>query len=195
MNTQIINYLATEKVADFLSVCFSLCLFFFPPRNQFSSLPALTEGCCTVCCGSELHLHMFWSKSQTLTRSPNSHRGPEAAGWISRCNGPWSTTKRQKERKKERWKKVQTNDGDSWWFLISSLLFIFIELHFAIIAQKDLKWKLIFSPPSLGHTLFHPPEGLSWFYRSTGCRGDCTTAACRGRRFETKWGNSNFEPQ
>lgn len=86
---------------------------------------ALTVGCCTVCCGSERHLHMFWSTSQTLTRSPNSHRGPEAAGWISRCNGPWSTTKiwtkRQKERSRspDKWHWHLKPFQNFWGFLIS----------------------------------------------------------------------------
>lgn len=39
--------------------------------------------------------------------------------------------------------------------------------------------------PFPAHTPFHPLEDLFWFYRSTGCQGDCTTAACRDRRYET----------
>lgn len=61
-------------------------------------------------------------------------------------------------------------------------------------AKTNLKIQSHFSP-FLVHTLFHPPEDLFWFYRSTGCQGGCTTVACKGRRCETKWENSNFELQ
>lgn len=59
----------------------------------------LTVGHCTAGCGSALLLHMFWSRSPTWTRRPSSHRGPEAAGWISRCSGPWSTTAAREEER------------------------------------------------------------------------------------------------
>lgn len=34
--------------------------------------------------------------------SPNSHRGPEAAGWISRCNVLWNTTEKNKTKRKDK---------------------------------------------------------------------------------------------
>lgn len=40
--------------------------------------------------------------------------------------------------------------------------------------------------PFQKRTPSHPEEVPSWFYRSTGCRGDCTTAVCTGQMCETE---------
>lgn len=121
---------------------------------------------------------MFWSKSRILTTSPNSHRGPEAAGWISRCNVLWNTTGGKKQK------------------ALFPVYFLFSKsstLNHNFISTMTAKQIQKHFTPFLVHTRFHPLVVLFLFYKSTGCQDGCTTAACKGRRFETEWGNSNFE--
>ena len=129
-------------------------------------------GCCTACCGSGPHRRTFWSRCRTSTRSPSSHRGPEAAGWTSRCSGPWSTTKIIPQTGR----KVIT-----LWFSLTSFHQRTPRCYYC---TSTSEFKTFFLP-FLVRTPSRPPEDLFWSYKSTGCRGGCTTVACRGRRSET----------
>lgn len=125
---------------------------------------------------------------QVLEQEPNFDQEPQLPSWPWGCwldlqmqwplKHHWNITKRTKRSRLMR-------------------LFIFYLLPPESCAEQKLNCnsKQIQRdfPPFPVRTLFHPPEDLFWFYKSTGCRGDCTTVACKGRTFETEWEESHFE--
>lgn len=138
-------------------------------RGSWRHAAELTLGCCTGASVSERRFRRSESRSPTCSRSPS--RRPASPGWgSSTCSDLCSTTE-DKERQKRKEKLNQTCTK------LNSMAHIWPQ------QQQKRKWFAVWLFQE--HTRSRQGGGPSWFCRSKGCPGDCTTAAYMGRMCET----------
>lgn len=186
----------------------SLLFLHDAPQDQITFLLtlSLTQGCCTGESESGHRFHRSASRTRICSRSPRRHLAWPDLGF-STCSDLCSTTGEDDTDKeilvRPGWNLPQTPElfhvqqsyrsNDDADFAVQKHFMFVIYLLFqtqcgkcACVRASTYHVAPKTNLPFQRRTLSHQEEVPSWFYRSTGCRGDCTTAVCTGQMCETE---------